>query len=135
MLATLDQACCAQGRAECPGGTPGARELELFTREPASLVLPAELKQGEGGVRAPGHEGGVAASDRFEAATSVEHLCEPAGQIAVQQAQAGADVGEEEQPRIIAEGLADSGAGQCGRGIVELALLHQRLGEKGGGMA
>src|SRR6266516_1518201 len=48
--------------------------------------------------------------------------------------QVRADVGEKEQSRIIGEGLADAGAGQSGRSIVELALLHQRLGEKGGGV-
>ena len=96
----------------------------------------AELEQGEGGRRAPGDEGGVAAADRLEAATGVEHLLEAADQIAVQQAQARADVGEVEQARIIfGEGLADTGAGQRGRGFVELALLHQGLGEKGGGVA
>src|SRR6266542_5975471 len=113
LLATLDQSRRAQGCAERPRGTPGARKLELFARQPAGFVLLAELEQGEGGRRAPGDEGGVAAADRLEAATGVEHLLEAADQIAVQQAQARADVGEIEQARIIfGEGLADAGAGQ-----------------------
>ena len=58
----------------------------------------------------------------------------PPARSPLQQAQARAHVGEEEQPRIIGQGLADAGAGQSGRSIVELALLHQRLGEKGGGV-
>src|SRR6266542_4747959 len=36
VLAALDQACCAQRRPERPGGTPGARQLELFTCQSAS---------------------------------------------------------------------------------------------------
>ena len=40
--------------------------------------------------------------------------------------------GRIEQARIIGEGLAEAGAGERGRGLVELALLHQGLGEKGG---
>ena len=38
----------------------------------------------------------------------------------------------EEQARCCREELAGPGAGQNGRGVVEPALLHQRVGEKGG---
>jgi hypothetical protein len=101
LLATFDQSRRAQGCAERPRGTRGTCEPELFARQPAGFVLLAKLEQGEGGRRAPGDEGGIPGADRLEAATGVEHLPEAADQIAVQQTQARADVGEIEQARII----------------------------------
>jgi hypothetical protein len=92
--------------------------------------LLAELEQGEGGLRAPGKEGGVAAPQLLEAATGLEGLLEPPGQVAAQHAQTRAAVGKEEQAGSVGEGLAHNGAGEGSRGIVELALLHQGVGEK-----
>ncbi len=131
-LAALDEACRTQGRAERPRGTPRARELDLFLGKRAGLVPPAELKQSQRGGRAPRDEGGVPAADLLEQASGLEHLLEAPGQVSAQQAQAPGAVAEEEQARAAGRSFAGPGAGQNGRGFVEPALLHQRVGEKGG---
>jgi hypothetical protein len=82
-------------------------------------------------VRAPGEEGGVAAADGLEETTSREQLLHAAGQVAPQDAQARAVLADEEQRRAVGCRLG-SGAGQRGRGLLELALLHQRVGEERG---
>src|SRR5262245_22216694 len=127
MGATLDDARCAQGRAERTGGAPGARELELLRRKPAGLVSLAELEHGDGGWRAPSHEGRVASSELIGAATRFEQVLRAACQIALQHAQARPDVGCKEQARIIGQGLTETGAVECGRGLIEPALLHECL--------
>ena len=130
-LAALDEACRTQGGAERPRGTP-CRELDLFLGKRAGLVPPAELKQSQRGGRAPRDEGGVPAADLLEQASGLEHLLEAPGQVSAQQAQAPGAVAEEEQARAAGRSFAGPGAGQNGRGFVEPALLHQRVGEEGG---
>src|SRR5512132_3583618 len=131
-LAALDEACRTQGGAERPRGTPRARELDLFLSKRGGLVPPAELKQSQRGGRAPRDEGGVPAADLLEQTSGLEHLLEAPGQVSTQQAQAPGAVAEEEQARAARRSFAGPRARQNGRGFVEPALLHERVGEEGG---
>ena len=66
-------------------------------RKPARLVQLPLLAQDQGGLGARRDEGGVVAADRLEPAAGVEQLCEPAGQVAAQDAQARVAVAQIEQ--------------------------------------
>ena len=96
-------------------------------REPAGFGLVAELELGERGVRPPRHEGRVAASHRLEAATGIEQRVEPAGQVAAQNSHARPAVLAEVRQRSVGK-VAWVDAGDRVRRLVELALLHERVG-------
>ena len=63
VVATLGQARGAKSSTKRPRRAPGARQLQLLAGEAAGFILLAELVQGEGGRRAPGDIGGIAAAD------------------------------------------------------------------------
>jgi hypothetical protein len=65
-------------------------------------------------------------------ATNFERVLQAAGQIAGQHAQARPEVREEEQARVLGEGPSQTDAVKRRRGLIELALFHEGLGEDGG---
>src|SRR6266571_4739551 len=72
------------------------------------------------------------ASDRVEAATRVEQLREPAGDVPTKDAKPGAAVGEIEKASGIRQRLAETGSRERGCRLIKLALLHERFGKEGG---
>src|SRR5512132_4154221 len=133
--AAFDQTGHAKGSGERTGRTPAAGMLQLFGCEAARLLMLAKLEQGQGGGRAPGDERRVAASDEIEAAACLYELLGASGQITAKDAQPGAAVAQKEDAFAVQTGLAEGDAGQGGRGLVELALFHQRVGEKRRGVS
>src|SRR5512132_1544548 len=133
--AALDETGHPKGSGERTGRAPGAGNVQLFRCQPARLLMLAELEQGQGGGRTPGDERRVAASDEIEAAACLYELLGPSGQITANDPQPGAAVAQKEDALAVQTGLAEGDAGQGGRGLVELALFHQRVGEKRRGVS
>src|SRR5436190_1475688 len=80
-------------------------------------------------------EGGVRAADRVEVATLVQQLRQASGRVAAQDAQSRTGVAEKEQAGGFGKGLSKADALKRGRGLVQLALLHEGVGEERSGVS
>src|SRR5262249_61234022 len=117
--------CCRPRGAEGAGSPPGPAEPQLLGGEPAGLAAIPELQQGECGLRSPGHEGWIAATESLAATAGSEQLLEPAREVAAQHAQPCPAPPKGVDGLAFRIRLATSARLERRRGLVELALLHQ----------
>src|SRR5262249_1435400 len=85
LAAALGQSRCAQGSAKSARRAPDPGELELFSGEPARLVLLSQFEQHKRYLRTPGHERRVAPADVLETTAGVVRLLQAARHVPGQQ--------------------------------------------------